>query len=195
MNIDRMREEIREDLAKGTDVPKEERFDDVLGALAELAARETPETEIVELLLDTAEATASKEFEASRAARVQRAASGRPEPERIETLLARERRRSHLSLEQAASVLGVAAQVLDQVEAGTGVARILKVPARNVRRFTDQLGIAYQDFLLSLGASLPRPSGFVYAYRPRDSSGEAAAAQDAERNALTHWVEEYAAAR
>ncbi len=195
MDLDRIRKEIAEDLVKNPDVPKNERFDDVLALLGELAVRDTPDAEVVDLLLSTAEPETREAFMTRQAERVRKAMTALPQADAVGDLLARERRRSRLTVDQAARILEVPSQVLEQLEGGRAVARILNIPATRVRALTEHLGISDQHFLRSFGRSLPQPSGFVYAYRPRDEKAAPAPAQDAETTKLVDWAKEYAAGR
>jgi hypothetical protein len=64
-----------------------------------------------------------------------------------------------------------------------------------VRELARALGIPHDRFVLSMTRSVPRPDGFVFAYRPRrdDQDAEPARVRSDDGERLAKWVAEYLA--
>jgi transcriptional regulator with XRE-family HTH domain len=198
MNVDisRLRREVADELARVSDVGAQE-VGDLDPAFAELRAKILPDAELIDLLLADAPALEVDDGFAERQARriPEAIASLDALAEPVGDLLARHRRERNLSVEQVARRLGVAADVLAQIEQGRAPARLLGLPVAKVRELASTLGIPHDRFVLSVTRSIPRPDGFVFAYRPRRGDQEAEPARvisdDGER--LARWVADYLA--
>ena len=194
MDINRLRREVADELAQVGDAGGQG-VDDLDPVFSELGAKTLPDTEVIDLLLfDAPVFTLDDGFAQRDARRVPQAmAALEAQAEPVGDLLARHRRERNFSVEQVARGLGVAGDVLAQIEQGRALARLLGLPVAKLREVASVLGIAHDRFVLSVTRSLPRPDGFVFAYRPRrgDQDAEPArvASDDGER--LAKWVTDY----
>lgn len=193
MDIERLRRETKEDMDRLPDPSADANFDAIDEALRELSESHLPSEDVVELLLADVELVDRREDEGHAARRVRRAAEAlRVQVEPVGDLLARERRRANLTADQVGRETGIDADVLSQIEQGRAVARLLNLTPGSVAALTRRLGIAPQVFAASLANSIPRPSSFVYGYRPRQPREEPATFDGYEDGSrLISWLHEF----
>lgn len=196
MDIERLRRETKEELSRMPDPPADATFDEIDEALHELSESHLPSEEVVEFLLADVESVELHEDEQRVAGRVRRAAQAlRAQVEPVGDLLARERRKASLTVEQVGRETGIDANLLRQVEEGRAVARLLNLAPDVIAAVTRRLAITPQLFAASLASSIPQPSSFVYGYRPRQPREEPATYHGYEDGAqLTSWLREYLSA-
>lgn len=196
MEIDRIRREIQEELASAPDV-REQRDAELEAALAELAERSLPSDDVIELLLtDAPEVSLTEAMRRRQTQRVKDLMGEvRAQAVPVGEVLARARGRADVPVDKAAATIGVATDVLRQIEQGVAPARLLHLSAQQVRRLTDLLRIPPEAFAWSLAGSAPPPAAYAFGYRPRQD-----AAQPAERivtgdesEQLASWLESYLA--
>lgn len=194
MEIDRIRREIREELASAPNVP-EGRDAKLEAALAELAERSLPSDDVIELLLtDAPEVSLTEAMRQRQAQRVKDLMGElRAQVAPVGEVLARARQRADMPVDRAATTIGVATDVLRQIEQGVAPARLLHLSAQQVRTLTDLLRIPPDAFAWSLARSAPPPAAYAFGYRPRQD-----ATQPAERmvtgdesEQLASWLESY----